>query len=262
MDLQLRGKRVLVTGASRGLGLEIVRAFLAEGASVVATARRSTAEIEATGAVFVPADLATPDGPRRVVEAALAADPRLDVLVNNAGGGDMPADGFADVFDGEDDDWASIFALNLDAARRTTRAALPALTAARGAVVTISSDSARRVGAEPLPYRVAKAALNAFSRGLAEKVGPTGVRVNTVSPAGIRTPLLTGPDTFVARLAADMGVDQDTLLAALPKQGGMLTEQLIEPDEVARVVLLLASPTVPSVIGANWGVDAGSVKAA
>jgi NAD(P)-dependent dehydrogenase (short-subunit alcohol dehydrogenase family) len=261
MDLQLRDKRVLVTGASRGLGLEIVRAFLAEGASVVATARRSTAEIEATGATFVPADLATPDGPRRAVAAALATDPRLDVLVNNAGGGEMPRDGFVDVFDGEDDDWAAAFALNLDAARRTTRAALPALTTARGAVITVSSDSARRVGPEPLPYRVAKAALNAFSRGLAEKVGPSGVRVNTVSPAGIRTPLLTGPDTFVARLAADMGIDHDTMLAAMPKQGGMLTEQLIEPDEVARVVLLLASPTMPSVIGANWTVDAGSVKA-
>ncbi|GAA4874640.1 SDR family NAD(P)-dependent oxidoreductase [Actinomycetospora straminea] len=260
MDLQLRGKRVLVTGASRGLGLEIVRAFLAEGSSVVATARRSTPEIEATGATFLPADLTAPDGPRRVVEAALAADPRLDVLVNNAGGGEMPTEPAVDVFDGEDDVWAAAFALNLDAARRTTRAALPALTEARGAVVTISSDSARRVGPEPLPYRVAKAALNAFSRSLAERVAPSGVRVNTVSPAGIRTPLLTGPDTFVARMAADMGLEHETLLAAMPQQNGMLTGELIEPAEVARVVLLLASPTVPSVIGADWAVDAGSVK--
>jgi NAD(P)-dependent dehydrogenase (short-subunit alcohol dehydrogenase family) len=261
MDLQLAGKRVLVTGASRGMGLAIAEAFLAEGASVTATARRSSPELDATAADFVPADLATPNGPRELVEAARAIDPHLDVLVNNAGGGEMPPNGFADEFDGNDDDWTRAFALNLHAAVRTTRAALPALTAARGAVVNISSDVARRVSSDPLPYRAAKAALNAFSRGLAERVSTSGIRVNSVSPAATRTPLLTGPDTYAARVAAGLGINHDDLLAALPKQIGMLTEVLIEPDEIARVVLILASPTMPSVIGANWAVDAGSIKA-
>jgi len=260
MDLHLSGKRVLVTGASRGIGLAIVRAFEAEGAEVVAVSRRSTPELEATGAVFVAADLSAPDGPRRMVETVLAAGPRLDVLVNNAGGGTMREGSFADPLEGSDDDWAEVFALNLHGAVRTTRAALPALIAARGAVVNISSDSARRPGAAPLPYATAKAALNAFSRGLAEKVATQGVRINVVTPSGTRTSLLEGADGFGAQLAGALGIDHGALLKALPEQGGMLTGELIDPDEIARAVLLLASPTMPSVIGANWAVDAGAIK--
>lgn len=88
MDLHLTGHRVLVTGASKGIGLEIVRAYLAEGAHVVAAARRSTPELDATDAEFVAADLAITHGPRDLVAAVLDRDPRLDILVNNAGGGD------------------------------------------------------------------------------------------------------------------------------------------------------------------------------
>jgi NAD(P)-dependent dehydrogenase (short-subunit alcohol dehydrogenase family) len=260
MDLELAGKRVLVTGASKGIGLAIVRAFLAEGAAVTAASRRSTPALEATDADFVPVDLSQADGPRRLVDAALAIDGRLDVLVNNAGGGTMPDEAFGDLLEGDDDTWADAFALNLSAAVRTTRAALPALIAARGAVVNISSDSARRPIGAPLPYATAKAALNAFSRGLAEKVAAHGVRINVVTPSGTRTDLLEGPDSFGAQLAANLGIDQATMLAAMPKQGGMLTDSLIDPAEIARAVLLLASPTMPSAIGENWAVDAGALK--
>ncbi|MFF8030304.1 SDR family NAD(P)-dependent oxidoreductase [Streptomyces sp. NPDC016626] len=260
MDLQLAGKHVLVTGASRGIGLAIVRAFQEEGASVTATARRSTPELEATGAAFVPADLATADGPQRMVDAVLALGPGIDVLVNNAGGGEVPQEVFGDPLNGGDDVWATAFTLNLHATVRTTRAALPSLLEAKGAVVNISSDSARRPGAEPLPYSVAKAAVNAFTRQLAERVAPSGVRVNAVSPSATRTPQITGEDGYIARVADSMGVGHGALVAALPKRTGMLTETLIEPAEIARAVLLLASPTMPSAIGANWFVDAGATK--
>ncbi|MBL7259703.1 SDR family NAD(P)-dependent oxidoreductase [Paractinoplanes lichenicola] len=262
MDLHLAGKRVLVTGASRGIGLAIVRAFREEGAEVVAASRRSTPELEATGATFVAADLAAPDGPRRLIESVLAADPRLDVLVNNAGGGSIPDGALADPLEGAEDVWADTFALNLNAAVGTTRAALPALIAARGAVVNISSDSSRKPGAAPLPYATAKAALNAFSRGLAEKVAAQGVRVNVVTPSGTRTSLMEAADSYPAKVAQAMGVDRETFLAAVPAQIGMLTGTLIDPAEIARAVLLLASPTMPSAIGANWSVDAGSLKVA
>ncbi|MDR7274551.1 SDR family NAD(P)-dependent oxidoreductase [Catenuloplanes atrovinosus] len=260
MDLELTGKRVLVTGASKGLGLGIVRAFLGEGAEVVAVARRGTAELDATGATFVAADLARADGPRRMVDAVLAGDGRLDVLVNNAGGGELPDDAFGDTFDGDDDVWSEVVAFNLLSVVRVTRAALPALTASRGAVVNIGSNSARVPGAAPLPYAAAKAALAMVSRGLAERLAASGVRVNTVSPAGVRSYTHEGPDGYTARLAAHLGMDHATLLEALPRQGGMLTGRLAEPDEIARAVLLLASPTLPSAIGQNWSIDAGAVK--
>ncbi|GHH29655.1 SDR family NAD(P)-dependent oxidoreductase [Lentzea cavernae] len=260
MDLQLEGKRVLVTGASKGIGLAIVRTFVAEGASVIATARRNTAELKETGAHFISADLSTSDGPREVVEAALAVDPRLDVLVNNAGGGEVPDGIFEDPLSGDDDTWANVFALNLSSAVRTTRAALPALVEARGAVVNISSSSARDPHTSPLPYASAKAALNAFTRGLAEAVGRKGVRVNAVTPGGTRTDLLVGPDGYMAGVAANMGIAHGDLLAALPEQTGLLTGDLIDPDEIARAVVLLASPTMPSAIGSNWAVHAGSIK--
>jgi NAD(P)-dependent dehydrogenase (short-subunit alcohol dehydrogenase family) len=260
MDLQLAGTHVLVTGASKGIGLAIVGAFRAEGASVIASARRSTPELEATGATFVAADLASADGPRRLVEAALAIAPRIDVLVNNAGGGEL-ADGILeDPFNGGPDVWAGAFALNLGAAVETTRAALPALVEAGGAVVNISSDSARRPWTTPLPYSVAKAALNAFSRALAERVAASGVRVNVVSPSATRTPMIVGEDGYGAKVAASTGVDLDTFVASMPKQNGMLTDTLIDPAEIARAVLLLASPAMPSAIGANWAVDAGATK--
>lgn len=262
MDLQLEGKRVLVTGASKGIGLAIVKAFTAEGASVVATARRSTPELERTGAVFIPADLSTSDGPAQVVETALAQDPRLDVLVNNAGGGN-PSDEIAeDPFSGDDDTWTNVFALNLNAAVRITRAALPALAKARGAVVNISSSSARDPHTAPLPYAAAKAALNTFTRGLAEATARMGVRVNAVTPSGTRTELLVGEDGYAAQIAAQMGVQFSDLVATLPQQMGMLTDELIDPDEIARAVVLLASPTMPSAIGSNWTVHGGAMKTA
>ncbi|GAB3570995.1 oxidoreductase [Amycolatopsis endophytica] len=261
MDLALEGKRVLVTGASKGIGLAIVQAFRAEGAEVVGVSRRSTPELEATGATFVPADLTEPDAPRRTVERVLESDPRLDVLVNNAGGGDSSGDVLTDPFGGPPEAWAHFFALNLGAAVEATRAALPALTAARGAVVNISSQAARDPRGAPLPYSAAKAALNAFSRGLAELVAESGVRVNVVTPAGTRTPLMTGDEGFGASLAASRGIDLDALLTKLPRQSGMVTGSLIDPAEIARAVLLLASPTMASAIGSNWLVDGGALKA-
>ncbi|MFC9428351.1 SDR family NAD(P)-dependent oxidoreductase [Streptomyces sp. NPDC056987] len=260
MDLDLGGKRVLVTGGSKGIGLAIVKAFRAEGAEVVAVSRKTTPELEATGATFVSADLAEPAAPRRMVESVLELDPRLDVLVNNAGGGSMSGDMLTDPFGGAADAWAGIFALNLGAAVETTRAALPALTRSRGAVVSISSQNARDPRGVPLAYSAAKAALNVFSRGLAEQVAESGVRVNVVTPSGTRTPLLTGEDGFGAVMAAHMEVDQEVLLAMVPQQAGMVTGALIDPAEIARAVLLMASPTMASVVGSNWVVDGGALK--
>lgn len=262
MDLQLAGKRVLVTGASKGIGLATVQAFVSEGATVVGASRSRSAGFDATGATFLQADLSTADGPRRLVEAVLDADPRLDVLVNNAGGGDMPAEAFNDLLNGDEDLWDLSLALNLRSVVRVTRAALPAVLRARGAIVNVSSIGGRTMTGDPLHYKVAKAGINMFSRGLAEKVGPSGVRVNVVSPAVTRSNLTAGKSGYLATVAAAMGIDHADMLAALPERTGMITGRITEPDEIARAILVLSSPAMPSLVGTNLSIDGGAIKVA
>jgi NAD(P)-dependent dehydrogenase (short-subunit alcohol dehydrogenase family) len=260
MDLQLAGARVLVTGASRGIGLATVRAFVAEGAEVIAASRRPSAELSAIGVDHIPVDLTAPDGPSRLIDELLQDDGRLDVLVNNAGGGDYVEGVLTDPIGGDDSVWASALALNLDSVVRTTRAALPALLRSRGAIVNIGSDAVYLPHRNPLPYSAAKAAVAAFSRGLAEHVGPSGVRVNVVSPSVTRTGLTAGADGYIADVAAASGVSHAEFLAGFPERAGLVTGAIIEPDEIARAIVLLASPAMPSAVGSHWSVHAGSNK--
>jgi NAD(P)-dependent dehydrogenase (short-subunit alcohol dehydrogenase family) len=190
----------------------------------------------------VPVDLATLDGPARLVDRALTelgAD--LDVLVNNVGGGDGGAGAVRGFLGFADGDWVSFFELNLFAAVRTTRAALPSLLRSRGAVVNISSNSARMPHAGLVPYTTAKAALTAFGKALAEEFGPQGVRVNTVSPGPVRTAMWEAPAGYGAGMADVLGVSQEELVAGLPERLGMTTGRLVEPAEVASLVTYLAS---------------------
>ncbi|MCO5968844.1 SDR family NAD(P)-dependent oxidoreductase [Actinoallomurus soli] len=261
MDTQLTGRTALVTGASRGIGLAIVTALAAEGVRVVAAARTITPELKETGAITVPVDLATPDGPAHLVDQALAElGGDLDLLVNNVGGGDDGSETVPGFLGFADGDWQSLFDVNFFAAVRTTRAALPGLLRSRGVIVNISSNSARMPHAGPVPYTTAKAALTAFGKALAEEFGPQGVRVNTVSPGAVRTALWEAPDGYGAGLAKAFGVSQEELLAALPQQTGMTTGRLIEPAEVAALVTYLASPLAASVNGADLVIDGGAIK--
>jgi NAD(P)-dependent dehydrogenase (short-subunit alcohol dehydrogenase family) len=262
MDTRLTGRTALVTGASRGIGLATVAALTAEGARVVAAARTVTPELKETGAIALSVDLATPDGPARLVEQALAAlGGRLDVLVNNVGGGDGGQDAVRGFLGFEDGDWLSLFDLNFFAAVRTTRAALPSLRRTRGSVVNISSNGARMPHAGPIPYTTAKAALTAFGKALAEEFGPQGIRVNTISPGAVRTAMWEAPDGYGAGLADMLGVSHEDLVAGLPAQLGMTTGRLVEPAEVASLVTYLVSPHAGSFNGADLVIDGGAMKA-
>ena len=239
MDLELRGKVAVVTGASRGIGLAIVRAFVAEGAYVVAGARRPTADLEelaSSGSVrVVSVDLATPRG---VAELAAAAGSRVDVLVNNVGGSVARPGGFASV---TDDDWVATLSLNLLAAVRMTRAVLDGMVAAgTGSIVNVGSANARLPDPNIIDYSSAKAALVNFAKALSKEVAQYGVRVNTVSPGPVAT----------SRWRADQ-------IAAVSQR--MLTGRLTRPDEVADVVLMLASVRTAAVTGAVWDVDGGLI---
>ncbi|MCK2212261.1 SDR family oxidoreductase [Actinomadura sp. ATCC 31491] len=260
MDMRLDGTTAVVTGASRGLGLAVVRALAAEGVRVVAAARTVSPELKETGAIALTADLSTPDGPGAMIERALAELGELDLLVNNVGGGDGGEGRIGGFLTSTDEHWRRDHDLNLLSAVRATRAALPSLLRRRGNVINISSNSARLPHAGPITYSTAKAALTAFGKALAEEFGPQGVRVNTISPGAIRTSLWESPDGYGAALAAALGVDQQQLLAGLPAGTGMTTGRLIEPDEVAALVTWLASPHAASVSGADYVIDGGAIK--
>ncbi|MGW5780018.1 SDR family NAD(P)-dependent oxidoreductase [Streptomyces sp. NPDC003863] len=260
MDLQLNGKTALVTGASRGIGLAVARSLIAEGVRVVAASRTSTPELEAAGATPVTVDLSSPAAAGRLVTEAVAELGGIDILVNNVGGGDGGLNGgFADV---TDEQWAQVMDLNLLATVRVTRAALPALLTARGAIVNVSSIGARVPHGGPIAYTTAKAALTAFGKALAEEIGPRGVRVNTVSPGPVRTDLWESPTGYGAELAKALGVPHADLLAGLPTATGMLIDRLIEADEVASLVTYLASPLASATTGTDHLIDGGAVKTA
>src|SRR4051812_33311340 len=198
MDLELTDRIAVVTGASKGIGLAVVRTLLAEGARVVAASRTLTdelAELRGEALRHVPVDLMTPDAPTRVIAEARIAFGGVDVLINNAGGPPpgavLPRFSFLAP---DDADWRAMLEFNLLAAVRAIRAAIPLmLERGGGSIVNVSSAMARQPGAMNADYTAAKAALTALSKELAEEFGPQGIRVNTVSPGPVRTPWWTDP---------------------------------------------------------------------
>jgi NAD(P)-dependent dehydrogenase (short-subunit alcohol dehydrogenase family) len=256
MDLGLKGRTAVVTGASRGIGLAVVHALVAEGAQVVAGARRSSPELDelaAGGAVRVlGVDLADPAGPARLVEFAGAP---VDVLVNNVGSAPARTAGFLAV---SDEQWLSTFALNLMPAVRTTRAVLPDMVAAgRGVIITVASVNSRLPDPGVIDYSAAKAALTAFSKALSKEVGPRGIRVNTVSPGPVATALWLGEGGVAATVAAASGASRDDVVAQAERS--MVTGRFSRPEEVAALVTLLASDVSGNVTGSDVTIDGGLV---
>lgn len=256
MDHELDGQVAVVTGASRGIGLAVVQALAGEGARVVAGARHSSGELDElakSGAVeVVEVDLATESGPARLVERA---GDRVDILVNNVGAAPVRPEGFLSI---TDEDWLTSLNLNLLAAIRTTRAALPVMLAqGRGSIVNIASVNAALPDPLVLDYSAAKAALVAFSKGLSKEVGARGIRVNTVSPGPVATDLWLADDGVAATVSRATGADPSTVQAGAAK--AMVTGRFSQPAEVAEAVLFLAGARAANTVGTDVRVDGGFI---
>jgi NAD(P)-dependent dehydrogenase (short-subunit alcohol dehydrogenase family) len=256
MDVDLSGQRAVVTGASKGIGLAVTRALVRSGARVPAGARTSSAaldELAAGGGVQVlAADLAAADGPARRVE--LAGD-RIDILVNNVGGAPVRTGGFLSI---TDEDWLATLNLNLMAAVRATRAALPGMLAAgRGAIVNVCSVNSVLSDPAVLDYSAAKAALASFSKALSKEVGGRGIRVNTVSPGPVATDLWLGQDGVAATVGRAAGSRPEDVSGEAAK--AMVTGRFSRPEEVAGLVLVLASDLAGNVTGADIRIDGGLI---
>ena len=257
MDLDLGGKIAVVTGASKGIGLAVVRALAAEGVDVTAGARTVDTLRGLDGVTAVELDLAKPGGPEALVAHALERHGRVDVLVNNVGRAPLRVDGFLATSDA---DFEASLQINFFAALRATRAVVAAMvTQGGGAIVNVVSVNAFfQPDGLTIDYGAAKAALLNVAKALSQELGPDGIRVNSVSPGPVETDLWFGDHGVAATIGQAKGVDP----AAVRDQAmaGFATGRFTTPEEVATLVAILASPRTANVTGANYVIDGGLVK--
>jgi NAD(P)-dependent dehydrogenase (short-subunit alcohol dehydrogenase family) len=259
MDLQLNGKTALVTGATAGIGLEIARSLAREGAHVFITGRtqakldHAAAGIRASGGATVTpilADAATAAG----AEAILRAAPTIDILVNNLGIYEIKP--FADI---TDDDWRTIFDVNVLSGVRLARLYFPAMLARnQGRIIFVSSESGLVTPPDMIHYGMTKTAQLAVARGLANLTRGTNVTVNAVLPGPTRS---EGIVDFLKSVATDPTAPEAQIEAEFfaKHRSASLAQRLIEPEEVASLVAYVASPLSSATNGAALRVEGGVV---
>jgi NAD(P)-dependent dehydrogenase (short-subunit alcohol dehydrogenase family) len=258
MDMNLANKVVVVTGASKGIGLAVTQAFVAAGAYVIAGARHNTPELQALeaagSATFIAADLSTPEGPRALIAAAVERG-GVDVLVNNAGAVATRFDGILSV---TDEQWAESLSINFLSAVRTTREAVPQMLArGGGAIVMIGSVNATLPEWNIVDYSATKAALANYAKSLSKEFGPKGIRVNTISPGPVSTDLWLADDGVAAKFAAASGATADDVVASV--SAGAPTGRFTTPQEVADLIVFLASNRSGNTTGSDVRIDGGYV---
>lgn len=257
MDLELGGAVAVVTGASKGIGLAVVRTLAAEGAAVVAGARTVDTLARLEGVTALEVDLAEPDGPEALVARAVELHGHVDVLVNNVGRVQPRLDGFLGISDAE---FEASLQINFFAALRATRAAVSVMLPRRaGAIVNVVSVNATfQPDGVVVDYGAAKAALLNVAKALSQELGPQGIRINSVSPGQVETDLWLGDQGVAATIGAATGVDPSAVRDAAT--AAIATGRFTTAEEVATLVALLASPRTANVNGSNYIIDGGLIK--
>jgi NAD(P)-dependent dehydrogenase (short-subunit alcohol dehydrogenase family) len=260
MNTGLEGRIALITGGGAGIGLASARALLAEGACVsVADLDPSPALADAPAdrVLALNSDLASADGPASAVAATVERFGAIDILVNNVGVAPH-RDGFLAV---ADEDWKALFELNFFCMVRATRAALPQMLAhGRGSIISISSDSGHMPAPYFVDYGVTKGMIRILSKALAAEFSPQGIRANTISPGPTRTTPWETPGEFIDIMAAQWNVDRETAIERfLRTERRMPLARLGEPEDVAALVVFLASDLARQITGADYVVDGGQI---
>ena len=258
MDLELRDRVCVVTGASRGIGLATARRLCAEGAHVLFVARDADRLAEVTQdcgerAEYVAADVTDPEVDERIVATCAEQMGGIDVLVNNAG------TSFARPLEElSDDDWRAQWELHVMAPMRLMRAAAPRMAARGGGrIVNVTSSSGKRPSLTNAAYSVTKAAQLSLSRVFADRFAADGVLVNAVAPGAVASELWTAPGGLAEQAARARGVTPDEALEA--QAAKIPLGRMAEPVEIADVIVFLCSARASTVTGAAWSVDGGTV---
>jgi 3-oxoacyl-[acyl-carrier protein] reductase len=260
MDLGLTDRACVVTGGSRGVGLETARRLCDEGAKVLMVGRgedalRAAKATCAAGerAQWLALDITAPDAGERVVAACVSRFGRVDVLVNNAGTSSVRA-----LEELEDTDWNAQWEMHVMAPMRLMRAAVPAMVAGGwGRVVNVSSSSGKRPGRLNVAYSVTKSAVLSLSRAYADNYARHGVLVNAVTPGPIASELWLEPGGLVDQTIAARGGTREQVLQ--DAAAGLPIRRLAQPGEIAAVIVFLCSEQASDVAGAAWSVDGGAV---
>ena len=263
MNTGLAGRKVLITGAATGIGRATARAFAEEGVELaLLDIDRSQLEETARGlregtrTTVVVADLSTKAGVEVAFEAAVQGlGGRLDVLFNNVGSGAVR--GFDDL---DDQAWQKTFDLNFFSQVRATRIALELMRKqGSGVIINNASDLARQPEAVPIDYSVSKAAILALTKALARAEGPA-IRINAIAPGPIWSEFWTKPGGFADTMGEHYGLPPKEAVEHEMKLRQLPLQRLGTPEEVANIVVVLASDLSSFVTGSVWGVDGGSIR--
>jgi 3-oxoacyl-[acyl-carrier protein] reductase len=258
MDLGLDGKVCVVTGATRGVGLEVGRRLCAEGARVLFVGRDAEALANAAddcGGEYLAGDVTDPDVDERIVATCAEQMGGIDVLVNNAGTSFAPA-----LDELTDDDWQSLWELHVLAPMRLMRAAAPRMAAAGGGrIVNVCSSAGKRPSLTNAAYSVTKAAQLSLSRVFADAYAADNVLVNAVAPGPVASPLWTAEGGLADQNAEAHGISREEALKAQADKVPL--GRFAEPHEIADVIVFLCSERASTVTGAAWSADGGAVAA-
>ncbi|MDX6639984.1 MAG: hypothetical protein QOF12_995 [Solirubrobacteraceae bacterium] len=254
MDLGLRDKVCVVTGASRGIGLVTARQLCEEGARVLFVARDGealAAAAEGCGGEFLALDITAPGAAEEIVATCAEQMGGIDVLVNNAGTSRAVA-----LDDLTEADFDEQFKLHVLAPFRLMQEAAPRMAARGGGrIVTVSSSSGKRPGQRNVAYSVTKAAQLSLSRAFADRWAPDNVLVNAVTPGPVATELWTGAGGLAEQVGGPGKVDETIARVA----AGVPLGRFAQPEEIADVIVFLCSARASTVTGAAWSADGGAV---
>jgi len=248
---EFKGKKILVTGGTKGIGAAIAKRLIQSGATVVTTARSVP---ENPHELFVQADLSTPEGAQKVITFVIERLGGVDILINNAGGSSPKSGGVLAL---TDDDWLRDLNTNLLSAVRMDRGLLPyMLKQGSGVIVHITSILRRLPQRDATAYAAAKAALTVYSKDLSNEYGPKGVRINTVAPGYIDT---EGARSYMDSAPENAGKDRETVQKGLIDAMGITIGRAGRPEEVAEMVAFLVSDRASLINGSEYVIDGGTI---
>jgi len=254
MDLGLKGKACVVTGATSGIGRATAELLTAEAARVLYVARDAD-ELQRVSPddAYLAADVTEPDDAQRIVSAGAERFGSVDVLVNNAGTSFVRS-----LEELSDDDWQRQWELHVMGPMRLMLAAAPLMAQTGwGRIVNVCSSAGKRPSLTNPAYSVTKAAQLSLSRVFADRYAGDAVLVNAVAPGAVASPLWTGPGGLAEQAAQSRGISSDEALDA--QRAKIPLGRFAEPAEIAGVIVFLCSERASTVTGAAWSADGGTV---